>query len=293
MLKSVPCFLKEQKNRSINFQLTFLNPRNLYMNKTNELTTPDKEELKTAKAILENPGMAAKITDFIGSPIEKGFDLLPKDWRGKIGEITTKTLLKVTEGTLLTMKDTSKKNTSNMLHKLGAATSGGIGGFFGLPALVIELPISTSIMLRSITDIARSQGEKINTIESKLACLEVFALGGDSKNDDSTDTGYFVVRSALAKSVTETAEFIASKGLVEEGSPIILRFVVKIAQRFGVQIGEKSAAQAMPIIGAAGGALINSLFIDHFQDMAKGHFIVRKLERKYDADFIKKSYLEL
>ena len=263
------------------------------MNILNKLTTPDKEELKMAKAILENPGMAAKITNFIGSPIEKGFDLLPKDWRSKIGEVTSKTLLKLTEGTLLTLKDNSKKTTSNIWHKVGAVTSGGVGGFFGLPALVIELPISTSIMLRSITDIARSQGEKINTIESKLACLEVFALGGDSKSDDSADTGYFVVRSALARSVAETAEFIASKGLVEEGSPVILRFVVKIAQRFGVQIGEKSAAQAMPIIGAAGGALINSLFIAHFQDMAKGHFMVRKLERKYDPDIIKQAYFEL
>ena len=258
-----------------------------------KLTGVDSEELQIAKTLLENPGIAAKLTNFIGRPIEKGFELLPDDWREKIGEITTKTLLKLTEGTLLTMKDNSKKTTSNTWHKLGVVTSGGVGGFFGIPALVIELPISTSIMLRSITDIARSQGEKINTIESKLACLEVFALGGDSKKDDGTDTGYFVVRSALAKSVAETAEFIASQGLIEEGSPVILRLVVKIAQRFGVQIGEKSAAQAMPIIGAAGGALINSLFIDHFQDMAKGHFIVRKLERKYDADFIKQAYLEL
>jgi len=263
------------------------------MRRKNKLTVEDKEELQLAKTLLENPGIAAKITNLIGRPVEKGFELLPADWQEKIGEVTTKTLLKVAEGTLLTMKDNSKKTTSNTWHKLGVVTSGGVGGFFGLPALIIELPISTSIMLRSITDIARSQGEEINTIESKLACLEVFALGGESKEDNSTDTGYFVVRSALAKSVSETAEFIASKGLIEEGSPILLKFVVKIAQRFGIQIGEKSAAQAMPIIGAAGGALINTLFIDHFQDMAKGHFIIRKLERKYDPDFIKKTYLEL
>jgi hypothetical protein len=263
------------------------------MNKTYKLTKADKEELNIAKSLLENPGIAARITNFIGKPIEKGFEMLPNDWRDKMGDITTKTLLKVAEGTLLTMKDVSTKNPSNIWHKLGVAASGGVGGFFGLPALVIELPISTSIMLRSITDIARSQGEKINTTESKLACLEVFAFGGESKSDDSTDTGYFFVRSALAKSVAETTEFIASKGIVEEGSPVLLKFIVNIAQRFGVQIGEKAAAQAMPIIGAAGGALINTMFIDHFQDMAKGHFIIRKLERKYDADFIKQSYVEL
>ena len=126
-----------------------------------------------------------------------------------------------------------------------------------------------------------------------MACLEVFAFGGPSKSDDNTETGYFVVRSALAKSIAETTEFIASKRIIEEGSPVLLIFIVNISQRFGVQIGEKTAAQAMPIIGAAGGALINTMFIDHFQDTAKGHFIIRKLERKYDADFIKHLYLEL
>ena len=263
------------------------------MNKSNKLTKADKEELIIAKSLLENPGIAIKLTNLIGKPIEKGFDMLPFGWRDKIGSVTTKTMLKITEGTLLTMKNVPKKNTSNVWHKLGAAASGGVGGFFGIPALVIELPISTSIMLRSITDIARSQGEDINTTESKLACLEVFAFGGETKSDDGLDTGYFVVRSALAKSIAEANEFIAVRGMAKEGSPVLMKFVANIAQRFGVQIGEKAAAQAIPIIGAAGGALINTMFIDHFQDMAKGHFIIRKLERKYDAEYIKQSYIEL
>ncbi|MBP1669075.1 MAG: hypothetical protein H6Q21_1441, partial [Bacteroidetes bacterium] len=69
--------------------------------------------------------------------------------------------------------------------------------------------------------------------------------------------------------------------------------ITNISQRFGVQITEKLAAQAIPAIGAAGGAIINTIFIDHFQDMAKGHFIVRKLERAYGKEIIKKIYEEL
>ncbi|HRZ21620.1 MAG TPA: EcsC family protein, partial [Bacteroidales bacterium] len=59
---------------------------------------------------------------------------------------------------------------------------------------------------------------------------------------------------------------------------------------FGIQITEKAAAQAIPAIGAAGGALINTIFMDHFQDMAKGHFIVRRLERKYGKEAIQDLY---
>jgi hypothetical protein len=50
------------------------------------------------------------------------------------------------------------------------------------------------------------------------------------------------------------------------------------------------AAQSVPVIGAAGGAAINLLFIDHFQDMARGHFTVRRLERTYGAELIRAEY---
>ncbi len=55
-------------------------------------------------------------------------------------------------------------------------------------------------------------------------------------------------------------------------------------------MSEKAAAQAVPLIGAAGGALINTIFIDHFQNMARGHFIIRRLERLYDQGIIRQEY---
>jgi hypothetical protein len=170
------------------------------------------------------------------------------------------------------------------------ATTGGIGGFFGLPALAIELPISTTIMLRSIADIARSEAETISTVDAKIACIEVFALGGPDISDDASESGYFAVRAALAQSVTKATEYIAEKGLVEESAPALVRLIIQIAERFSIQVSEKAAAQAVPAIGAAGGAIVNTLFIDHFQDMARGHFIVRRLERKYGREIVEQTY---
>jgi hypothetical protein len=43
-------------------------------------------------------------------------------------------------------------------------------------------------------------------------------------------------------------------------------------------------------MGAIGGALINSVFMDYFQDIARGHFIIRRLERIYDPELIKNAY---
>lgn len=253
----------------------------------------DRKELQVAKNLLENPGVAAKVTNFIGTPVEKGIRLLPDDWKKNIGEVTQTALLKASDAAIFTMKDIPGEASSNIWHKLGVAVSGGVGGFFGIAALAIELPISTSIMLRSIADVARSEGESIAAMETKLACLEVFALGGNSQSDDGTESGYYAVRATLAKSISNASEFLVKNTLKDKGSPLLIKFIAKIAERFGIQVTEKAAAQAIPAIGAAGGAIINTIFMDHFQDMARGHFIVRKLERKHGKELIEKIYAEL
>jgi hypothetical protein len=257
------------------------------------LTETHQQELHSAMLLLENPGIAAKITNLIGIPIEKGFKLLPKNWNKKIEDVTRKALMKAADAAIFTIKETPGAASSDRWHKYGVAVTGGISGFIGLPALVIELPVSTTIILRSIAEIARAQGESIYDYRTKLACLEVFALGGKHKSDDSFESGYFLIRTALARSVTEATEFVATKSLTGEGAPALVRFIINIAQRFSIQVTEKAAAQAIPIIGAAGGAIINTLFIDHFQDMAKGHFTVRRLENIYGEEIVREAYEEL
>ena len=81
----------------------------------------------------------------------------------------------------------------------------------------------------------------------------------------------------LAKSVTEAARFIAERGIVEEGVPVLVRFILQVTSRFGVVVTQKVATQTLPIVGALGGAAVNYAFIDHFQDVARGHFTVRRL----------------
>ena len=145
-------------------------------------------------------------------------------------------------------------------------------------------------MLRSIGDVARSEGEDLSIISTKLECLNVLALGGESESDDAAESGYFVVRAALAKAVAEAAQHIAEKGLAQEAAPALVRLITKIAARFEVVVTEKAVGQAVPLIGAAGGASINTLFLDHFQHMAHGHFTVRRLERKHGEKMIRKEY---
>ncbi|MEX2115790.1 MAG: EcsC family protein [Bacteroidota bacterium] len=256
--------------------------------------TPDHiEQLRVAKQILENPSLTAKLTSVIGRPIERGLELLPDKWSEVINNATTKSLEAALDVALMTFGKNGPVKPSNLWHKVAATAAGAGGGAWGIPALVIELPVSTTIMLRSIADIARSEGEEIRLPESKLACLEVFALGGRTSKDDAAESGYFAVRAALAKAVSEAAQFIAKGGLAKEGGPAIVRLISLIAARFGVTVSEKAAAQAVPVVGALGGALINLAFIDHFQDMARGHFTVRRLERAYGNEVVEHEYRKL
>jgi hypothetical protein len=257
------------------------------------LSKEDLDDLRYAKSLLENPSLAARISNLLGTPIEKGFKHLPAKWKGVVQSATEKSLRKALSFAVQTMDDKTRPASSDKTHKILVFATGAGGGSLGLPALAVELPVTTTIMLRSIADIARSEGAQISLLETKLACLEVFALGGTSKRDEGTETGYFVVRAALARTISDAAKYIAEKGLAQEGAPVLVRLIAALAARFGIIVSEKVAAQAIPLIGAAGGALINTIFIDHFQNMARGHFIVRRLEKVYGKDLIKQEYNKL
>jgi len=260
------------------------------------ISTKDQKELKYAKSILENPGLPAKIVNAFGFPIEKGFEYLPDHWEARVvalSEAALRTGLRIAIQSLNADDTDLKRESSNTFHKLCVAASGSIGGAFGLSTLALELPITTTLMLRSIADIARSEGENLSEIEPRLSCLEVFALGGTDSSDDCTETGYYVVRAALSNAILNASRYITQSSIIDDAAPILLQLLVKISSRFGMVVSEKIAATALPIIGAAGGAMINILFMDHFQDMARGHFIVRRLERIYGTNAVQEAYLQI
>jgi hypothetical protein len=256
------------------------------------ISKEDLADLRKAYDLLENPGIVPQLTSVLGTPIEKSLDFLPEKWSSAIRNATKTAIEKALDFAIRSI-DESKNESSDRMHKYITAVTGATGGFFGTLGLAVELPVSTVIMLRSIADIARSEGEDLKSTESKLACIEVFALGGRSEKDEAAETGYYAVRSTLAKTFSEASRYIAEKGFTEQGAPALVRFINKVASRFSTVVSEKVGAQLIPIVGALGGALINVVFMDHFQDVARGHFIIRRLERKYGADLVRQEYEKL
>ncbi len=256
-------------------------------------TSEDLQALERAVILLESPGFAAKLANYVGTPFEKLISALPENVSGPVHQAVTRAVGKALDVAVNTMGEDPARRPSDAGMKLLTGVTGAAGGFFGLAALAIELPITTTVMLRSIAEIARGEGEDLYDPASRLACLEVFALGGRSRADDAAETGYFAVRAALARAVSEAAKFIAERGVAEEGAPVLVRFIATIASRFGVVVSEKAAAGAVPVIGALGGAAVNVLFMDHFQNAAHGHFTIRRLERQYGFDEVRAAYEHL
>ena len=144
-----------------------------------------------------------------------------------------------------------------------AGTSGALGGFLGMAGLLPDATLTTLLVMRSIATIACEEGEDMSDAASRQACLEVFAFGTPSLDQaEEGDAGYWSAR------------------MLMHGRPLMILFS-EVAGRYGLRISEKFALQAVPLVGAAGGALVNTVFLDHYRNLARVHFTIRRLERRY------------
>ena len=267
-----------------------------------DLPADDLDDLRDAVEVLEYRGMLRKLSDMLGARFERAIEYLPDIAQDKVEDVTNASLKTALDVAVKTMDAKSESASWDLSHKLAGAAVGAVGGAFGLPSALIELPLSTAVMLRSVADIARANGEDLSKLETRLECLNVFALGGGPENgegedgapaDDGYDSAYFATRVVLAQEIGAAAKSIAARGLADDAASPVVKFLSKIAARYGVTVSEKMAAMAVPILGAAAGAAINVAFTSHFQSVARAHFAVRRLERKHGAEPVRAKYLEL
>lgn len=267
----------------------------------------DMKALAEAVALLEAPSFTIRIANLVGTPVEWALERLPGAAADTIQKAIRLALNKAVSGALRTMDDSAGGAARPRTHTALAAASGALGGFFGLKGTLVELPVTTTIIMRSVADIARSEGFLVNDPMVQADCIQVFALGGRSSDDDAADSAYYAARVGLSELTRETGRILvegaarhaagaAAQGIQFTPGQIaawLAQVIEAVAQRFGVKVTEKLALQAAPVLGAVSGAAINTLFISHYQDMARGHFVVRRLEEKYGAETVRDAYATL
>ncbi len=256
---------------------------------TISLTVPEMKQLRWAYKQLEHPSLAARMSNLLAGPIEEMISMLPKTWQNQMSKTLKANTYRTLRLALFTMLPDGPARSQNLFHQMAAIGTGLAGGYVGPLALLVELPVTTTFIIRSIANIARSQGEDLRQLEARMACVYTFALGARTKEDESADVGYYALRTLLGfhfeRDILEYAANASGPHI-----PYFIDLTRAIAARFGVMISDITAARMVPIAGAVSGATLNLIFMNHFQNVAKGHFIVRRLERKYGVDVIKGEY---
>jgi hypothetical protein len=258
-----------------------------------EMTAQDRATLALAVARLEHQNFAINLANRVGVPLENLMNRLPRGADALIARAVNKALEQCLDVALKGLPSQPSARPWNRTHKLLTGATGATGGFFGLPGLFVELPVSTTLILHSIAEIARSYGEDLTQPEGALACLEVLALGREHGRPEPVESAYYATRAGLAQATREAAAYLSEKGLAKGTAPALVRFLSRIAARFGIDVTEKAAAQLVPIAGALGGMALNVMFTAHFQALAQGHFAVRRLERLYGPDAVRREYSRL
>jgi len=134
------------------------------------LSEEDREALRQAVRALESPSFAARLSALAGRPIEFLGQALPQAASEAVSRATEAALTRALRYALTTIpKETVDPETR--LHRALAILSGAMGGALGISAVLAELPLSTTIMLRAIARIAQSEGESLEDPETALACL--------------------------------------------------------------------------------------------------------------------------
>lgn len=258
------------------------------------MTSEEKILLSIAKDNLEHPNFLIKLTDYIGMPIEYAVEKIPRASREIIGDIVQEALRSAYKAAKLTILEGSPSWWQTYLNRASVTLSGGVGGAFGIPGAVVDIPVSTTIFFREMSQNAVLHGFDLRDPKVCVEVMSCFALGGRSNSDDAAESGYYAVRAALAKAVSEAAGYMASKmagNLADDvAKPVIIQLIEKIAARFGVIVTDEMAAKSVPVIGAVGGIAINNLFINHFSNVSDAHFFILKMEKKYGREVVEESY---
>lgn len=272
----------------------------------------NQEELKfihEAANFLDNPGMAIRAMNRLGQPLDALQKKLPEPLREKMSELVQKSLRTALATAIKTVnhkdikipdleKSQHNARKSARMHTASVALTGAVGGLFGLLALPIELPLSTTMMLRGISDVAAHWGMDLKDPNIQLQCLYVFTLGSmQTIDDDALESSYLSSRVALEQMIRSASAFMAKRSAKEVlraldagAAPALVKLMARIARSFELALTEKLVAESIPLVGALGGAAINALFCDYFAEAARYHFGLLHLEKKHGRERVQTEF---
>jgi hypothetical protein len=221
--------------------------------------------LAAAEMYLSSRSVLTTLISILGDLVEKGLNMIPANVREDIIANIHGALVLAQNASTTQMLDEPGRNAKPWSYLAAVIGTGAVGGSAGWTALLAELPVTTGLMLRSIADVGRAYGERLDDPLFRQTCIEVFAYGSPIEDDEE-----------------ELAFIMAWLGAAD--------MVARVAVRYAAALGPKIAAISPPIAGAVAGATMNAMYMSFYQSMARVLFTLLPLERRYDPAMVRSCF---
>ena len=226
------------------------------------IATPDLDhEIDAlARAMRRANGPLMALVNRLGGGVERQLGLLPPGVRAELERVTAQALM-AAHG-VAGIAEAEGRGTM-----AAAVASGAAGGAGGVLTSIAELPVTITVILRAIRAEARKAGFDPAEEGIRAACLEVFAAGSPLASDDGVNTSFLSARLTLT-------------------GPALQKLVATVAPRLAAALGQKLAAQAVPVLGAVSGAAINAAFLRYYREIARIRFQLMRLSVQHGAEAV-------
>ncbi len=219
----------------------------------------DAEIAALARDYVRANGPVMALVNKIGGGVERQIAALPARMRAEVE--------RVSEGALRAAMAAGAKmpNLGRRGAMAAAVASGAVGGAGGLLSSVAELPVTISVILQGIQQEARAAGFDPEQASIKAACIQVFAAGTPLAQDDGLNAGFVSARLTLS-------------------GPALQKLIEAVAPKLALAMGQKLAAQAVPVLGALSGAALNAAYLTYYREMARIRFALMRLSVRHGAE---------
>lgn len=227
------------------------------------LAAPDfsTEIAELARAYVRANGPVMTLVNRLGGGIEKYIAALPPKVGVEVERITARGLA-LAFGAGARVPELGRRGTM-----AAAVASGVVGGAGGLLTSMAELPVTITVILSAIQAEARAAGFDPAEPAVRAACLQTFAAGSPLARDDGVNSGFVSVRLTLT-------------------GPALQRLIASVAPKLATALGQKLAAQAVPVLGALSGAALNAAYLGYYREMARIRFALMRLSVRHGAEAV-------
>jgi len=213
-------------------------------------------------------GPLMRIINKFGGQIEGQMAHLPDGVRPQIERVTTDAL---TRAVTLADRGRNAPNFGPRGAPALVALTGAVGGAGGIITALAELPITITVILHAILRAAEDEGFDTTLPEVRAEALRVLMAGGPLDDDDGINTSFIGARMTLT-------------------GPALHKLLAKIVPRFAAVLGQKLAAQTVPVLGALTGAGLNAAFLTHYRELAHIRFGLLRLTVLHGAEPVRMAF---